>query len=365
MSCDFTRLAVPGVRALQPYQPGKPVEELERELGLSNIVKLASNENPLGLGPRVKAAIAESLGDGSRYPDASGFQLKHALQRRFGIWPEQITLGNGSNDVLELIARTFLQPGDEVVYSRYAFVVYPLLTQACGARAVVTEAKDWGHDLEAMRQAITDATRLVFIANPNNPTGTWLKESALRDFLRQVPEQVLVVLDEAYTEYVDDAAFPDGLALQAEFPNLIVTRTFSKAYGLAALRVGYALASAQITDLLNRVRQPFNVNALAQAAACAALDDSDYLAETVTLNRSGMEQLTQGLSRLGIGYIPSVANFVTADMGRPAAPVYEAMLRQGVIVRPLANYGMPDHLRISIGLEAENQRCLDLLQKVL
>ncbi len=365
MACDFIRLAVPGVRALQPYQPGKPVEELERELGIDNIVKLASNENPLGPGEAVKTAISQALPECSRYPDASGFGLKDALQQRYGVAPDQITLGNGSNDVLELIARTFLQPDDEVIYSQYAFVVYPLLTQACGARAVVTEACEWGHDLAAMQAAISDATRLIFIANPNNPTGTWLTQEVLREFLQQVPAHILVVLDEAYTEYVAESEFPDGLALQAEYPNLIVTRTFSKAFGLAALRVGYAVASTQVTDLLNRVRQPFNVGTLAQSAAIAALNDAAYLQQTVALNHAGMAQLEQGLRQLGLNYIPSVANFITVDMGQPAAPVYDAMLKQGVIVRPLANYAMPNHLRISIGLEQENQRCLDVLQKVL
>lgn len=365
MSCDLMALATRGVQGLHPYEAGKPVDELERELGISDIVKLASNENPLGPSPKAIAAMQDVLADTTRYPDSNGFRLKQALRQYYGLEPEQLTLGNGSNDVLELIARAFLNPNDEVVFSEYAFAVYPIVTQACGARAVVAPAYEFGHSLQAMAEAITDRTRLLFIANPNNPTGTVLMRDELVAFLDSVPEQVIVVLDEAYTEYVESEAFPDGLELLPRYRNLIVTRTFSKAWGLAGVRVGFAAACAEITDLLNRVRQPFNVSSLALAAAEAVLQDVEYLQRSVELNRSGMQQLKQGIKQLGLGYIPSCGNFITVDMARPALPVFEALLREGVIVRPLAAYGLPEHLRISIGLPDENERCLRALKQVL
>ncbi len=365
MSCDFLALATPGVQGLHPYEAGKPVEELERELGISNIVKLASNENPLGPSDRAMAAVQTALAESARYPDSNGFGLKRALQRYYGLTADQLTLGNGSNDVLELIARAFLNPGDEVVFSEYAFAVYPIVTQACSATAVVTPARDYGHNLQAMAEAITERTRLLFIANPNNPTGTALMRDELVAFLDAVPERVIVVLDEAYTEYVQLADFPDGLELLPHYPNLIVTRTFSKAWGLAGLRVGFAAATPAITDLLNRVRQPFNVSHLALAAAEAVLADSDYLQRSVELNRAGMLQLEEGLKLQGLGFIPSCGNFITVDVARPAQPVFEALLREGVIVRPLGPYRMPQHLRISIGLPEENDRFLRALRQVL
>lgn len=365
MACDFLKLAVAGVQSLQPYQPGKPIEELERELGISNSIKLASNENPLGPSPKALAAIEQSLKELARYPDSNGHLLKQALYQRFALKPEQITLGNGSNDLLEMIARCFLQPGTEAVFSEYSFIVYPLVTQACGAQGVIAPAREFGHNLQAMAEAVTDKTRLVFIANPNNPTGTYVSSRELCAFLDHLPQQVLVVLDEAYTEYVTREDFPNGLDLLARYPNLIVTRTFSKAYGLAALRVGYAVAHPEITDLLNRVRQPFNVNTPALAAAAAMLEDSEYLEKSLALNTRGLDQLTQGLRALGLGYIPSVANFITLDLARDALPVYQALLKEGVIVRPLGVYAMPHHLRISVGTDAENTRFLRALKKVL
>ncbi|MGB0466394.1 MAG: histidinol-phosphate transaminase [Pontibacterium sp.] len=365
MTCDFTEQATPGVQALQPYLPGKPVDELERELGIQNIVKLASNENPSGPGERVLTAISKATADLSRYPDSNGFELKQALVTRYGLSESQITLGNGSNDVLDLVGRVFIQPGDEVIYAQYAFLVYALVAQSMGAKSVVTPAKDWGHDLDAMAEAITDRTKIIFIANPNNPTGTWVTDVQLRAFLKKVPEHVVVVLDEAYTEYTESPDFPNGLQLLSDFDNLIVTRTFSKAYGLAALRVGFAAASDTMTDLLNRVRQPFNVNSLGLVAATQAIADIDYLNQSVALNRQGMAQLEQGLAALKLKWIPSAGNFLTVDMQTPAGPIYQALLHEGVIVRPVANYGMPNHLRISVGLVEENQRCLDALKKVL
>ncbi|OPX56090.1 histidinol-phosphate aminotransferase [Oceanospirillum multiglobuliferum] len=365
MACDFIELANKGVQGLQPYQPGKPVEELERELGISNIVKLASNENPLGPSPKALAAIEKVLPELTRYPDGAGFRLRSAIAEQLGVAANQVTLGNGSNDVLELIARAYLTGHSASLYSQHAFAVYPIVTQAIGAQHIVVPAKNWGHDLEAMAAAITEKTRVIFIANPNNPTGTWLTETEVRAFLDQVPERIIVVLDEAYTEYVSEAEFPNGITLLNDYPNLVVTRTFSKAYGLAGLRVGYSVSNPQVADILNRIRQPFNVNMMAQEAAIAALADTDYLRKGVELNQQGMAYLESEFKRLGLSYIPSVGNFVCVDVGRPAGPVDQALLHEGVIVRPVGAYQMPNHLRISIGTMAENQRFIEALEKVL
>lgn len=365
MSCDYIALATTGVQGLTPYVPGKPVEELERELGISNIIKLASNENPLGPSPKVLHALDQVKADLTRYPDGNGFILKQALSARLGIKAEAITLGNGSNDVLDLIARAYLSPGTEAVFSQYAFAVYPISTQACGAKAVVTPAKDWGHDLDAMASAITAQTKVVFIANPNNPTGTSFGKDEWEKFISRVPENVLVVLDEAYIEYVEDDHVLNGVDYLDQYPNLIVTRTFSKAYGLAALRVGYGLSHPQVANVLNRVRQPFNVDSFALAAAKAVLDDDDYLQRSRDVNRQGMQQFEEGFKRLGLEFIPSAGNFITVHFQQEGAAIYQKLLPEGVIVRPVANYGMVNSLRISIGLPDENQRCLDALSKVL
>ena len=364
---DFLALAQPGVQQLSPYVPGKPVDELARELDLdpASIVKLASNENPLGPSPKALEAIRSELAELTRYPDGNGFELKSRLAARCGVQINQVTLGNGSNDILDLVARAYLAPGLNAVFSQYAFAVYPISTQAVGAQGKVVPAKDYGHDLEAMLAAIDANTRVVFIANPNNPTGTWFGPDALERFLARVPSNVLVVLDEAYIEFAEGDELPDGLKYLARYDNLLVSRTFSKAYGLAALRVGYALSSAQIADVLNRVRQPFNVNSLALAAACAALDDADYLAQSRQLNDAGMAQLEAGLRELGLSWIPSKGNFIAVDFGRDTAAINQALLRAGVIVRPVAGYGMPNFLRVSIGLPAENARFLEALAKVL
>ena len=365
MSCDFISLATLGVQNLNPYLPGKPPEELERELGLTDVVKLASNENPMGPSANVLSAIKEHLSGLSLYPDSGGYRLKQALSNQFGFDPEQITLGNGSNDVLELIGRGYLNPNDEVIYSEFSFVVYSLVTQATGAKAVVTASKEWGHDLDAMAAAITERTRIIFIANPNNPTGTWLTRKELTAFLDKVPEHVLVVLDEAYTEYVEQPEFPNGLTLLANYSNLIVTRTFSKAYGLAGLRIGFSVSNPDVANVLSRVRQPFNVNNLALAAAEAALVDQDYLAKALENNLKGMALFEAAFAKLGLAYIPSVGNFITVDLGQDAQSIYQAMLEEGVIVRPVANYGMPNHIRISIGLPEENERCINVLARVM
>jgi len=367
MSCDFLAQAQPGVQKLSPYVPGKPVDELARELNLdpAGIVKLASNENPLGPSPKALAAIQAELSELTRYPDGNGFVLKQRLAQRYSVGVHQVTLGNGSNDILELVARAYLAPGLNAVFSEHAFAVYPIATQAVGAEGRAVAAKNWGHDLDAMADAIDENTRVVFVANPNNPTGTWFDAAALGTFLARVPAHVLVVLDGAYIEYAEGQELPDGLAYLADYPNLLVSRTFSKAYGLAALRVGYAISSPVIADVLNRVRQPFNVNSLALAAACAALDDVDYLAASRRVNDAGMAQLEHGFRQLGLEWIPSRGNFIAVDFARDAAPINQALLREGVIVRPVAGYGMPTFLRVSIGTERENARFLDVLAQVL
>lgn len=366
----FENLALPGVQALHPYQPGKPIEELQREYGVSDVVKLASNENPLGPSPKVQARLREEFADLARYPDGNGFALKQLLAQRHGVGMEQITLGNGSSDPLEFVVRVFVQPDDEVLFSAHAFAMYPIVTQAASAKAVVAPAKHWGHDLEAMAERITERTKVIFIANPNNPTGTWLGSDELDGFIASVPESVIVVVDEAYFDYAIDPAlkaedYPDTSTWLDRYPNLVVTRTFSKAYGLAGLRVGYSLSHPDIANLLNRIRPPFNVNSLALAAAEVALADQDHVARGVALNATEMSRVTQAVTDMRLSFIPSVGNFVCVEVGSDAAGVYDALLHEGVIVRPVANYGMPNHLRVTLGLEAENDRFLTALAKVM
>ena len=367
MTANLLESAIPGVQGLRPYAPGKPLGELEREYGITDAVKLASNENPLGPSESVLDALRAGYDELARYPDGNGFELKDALAKRHDVSPEWITLGNGSNDVLEMV----LSPQLSAVFSAHAFAVYPIVTQAVGARSRVAVAHNgsrgplFGHDLDAMRKRIEADTRVVFIANPNNPTGTWLPAGALRSFLESVPGDVVVVIDEAYFEYVDERDYPDTSRWVDDFPNLLVTRTFSKAYGLASLRIGYGVSQPVLADVLNRVRQPFNVNSFAQLAAQAALDDRDHLVRSIEVNRKGMAQLTEGFNELTLPYIPSVGNFVSVDVGGDPGAVYEALLHRGVIVRPVDNYGMPGYLRISIGLEDENRRCLEALGEVL
>ncbi|QSP94166.1 histidinol-phosphate transaminase [Marinobacter salinisoli] len=367
MTIDYQSLAVRGVQALSPYQPGKPIDELARELGLdpADIVKLASNENPLGPSEKALSAARDSLSELCLYPDGNGFDLKQALSTRLGVDASQITLGNGSNDVLEVITRCFADADAEVIFSQYAFAVYPLVTQAIGARGVSVPAVNWGHDLTAMADAITDRTRLIFVANPNNPTGTVHHAEAIETFLDRVPANVIVVLDEAYCEYLEGAAYPDGIELLKRYPNLIVCRTFSKAWGLAALRVGYSVSSPEIADVLNRVRQPFNVDTVALSAATAVLADEVYLQRSREVNEAGLRQLERAFDRLGLDYIPSVANFIAVDVGGNSEDVFQSLLAQGVIVRPVAGYGMPRHLRVSVGLPEQNERFVAALEQAL
>jgi len=356
--------ALPYVKAISPYQPGKPITELAREMGIpvESIVKLASNENPLGMSPKARAAVEAALASLERYPD--DFDLKKKLADRYGLAQSRIALGNGSNDILELVARSFLAPGASAVFSQYAFAVYPLATLVTGAELISVPARDYGHDLDAMRAAIRPDTKIVWIANPNNPTGTFLPYDQLHAFMKAVPQDVLVVLDEAYNEYIPPAERVDTVAWLAEFPNLVIARPFPKISGMAGLRVGYALTSDEIAGLMNRVRQPFNCNNLALAGACAAIDDDEFLQASFELNQRGMAQIIGGLQRLGLAHIPSQCNFITFAVNDGAA-INQRLLKQGVIVRPLAGYGMPNHLRVTIGTEAENTRFLEALALAL
>jgi len=368
----FLKNAVPGVQLLSPYQPGKPVEELERELGITNAIKLASNENPLG--PSIKAIEAAQtvIGNVNYYPDGAGHKLSLALAKKHGVEQNCITLGNGSNDILELIGRAFLAPCNSAVYSEYSFAVYPLVVQAVGAEARVAKAflpdhseMPYGHDLNAIYEQITSTTRVVFIANPNNPTGTWLVLDELNHFLTRVADDVLVVLDEAYFEYMPADLKPDTQSLLKKYKNLLITRTFSKIYGLAGLRIGYSISHPDIADILNRVRQPFNTNMPAQAAALAAIDDQDHVNNSANLNTIGLKQYEIAFKELGLNYIPSIANFIAVNVKKDAIPVYDALLKEGVIVRPVASYNMPEYLRITVGNEQQNSRVLNALHKVL
>ncbi|UCB56100.1 MAG: histidinol-phosphate transaminase [Thiotrichales bacterium] len=372
MSGLFHDLAAPGVQNLQPYLPGKPVEELERELGISDSIKLASNENPLGASAKALQAIRDCYTDIHYYPDGSAFKLGNRLAQKFDVDPACLTFGNGSNDVLELVARAFLTPQHSAVYSQYAFAVYPIVVQAVGARANVAPAyaphhqsMPLGHDPDALIDSIDDSTRVIFIANPNNPTGTWMEPATIIAMLDRIPANVIAVLDLAYLEYMDDALKPDIKSLLATYQNLVITGTFSKVYALAGLRIGYGLSHPDIADLLNRVRQPFNTNLIAQAAALAALDDHEHLRQSVRLNEEGKAFLQQAFGKLGLGYLPTMGNFISVDMQQDAGPVYDALLHRGVIVRPVANYRMPNYLRMTIGTMEQNRRLVDALTEVL
>ena len=359
-------LAPANVREIAPYVPGKPIAETARELGLreADILKMASNENPLGPSPKALEAIRAAVNELNYYPDGSGFELKAILARKLALKAENLVLGNGSNDVLELVARAFLTSADSAVYSQHAFMVYPLVVQAIGAKHIEVPAREFGSDLDAMAAAVRGDTKIVFLANPNNPTGTFNPWESVRRLIERVPKRVLVVIDEAYGEYLPDELRSPAPQWLARHPNLVVSRTLSKAYGLAGLRIGFGFAHPDVADVMNRVRQPFNVNHLALVAACAALDDTAFLAEGHRVNAAGLEQLKRGFERLGIEYIPSLCNFITFRAG-DAQRVYTAMLKEGVIVRPLAGYGMPEHLRVTVGLPEHNTRFLAALERAL
>ena len=359
------------VREIAPYVGGRPISEVAREFGLdeAKIVKLASNENPLGMPDSAKKAMLKAAEDLARYPDSNGFELKNVLAKKFSVPFEWITLGNGSNDILELTTRAVAHEGDEIVFSKHAFAVYPLATQAVGAKAVeVPATSELGHDLPAMLKAITSKSRLVFVANPNNPTGSFLTAKAIEQFIEQVPAHVVVVVDEAYNEFLTPAQQYNAVDWVRRFSNVIVSRSFSKAYGLAGLRIGYGIAQNNLTDLLNRIRQPFNVNSLAQAAAIAALGDQEFLKKCYDLNQAGYAQLTQAFDQMGLKYIPSSGNFVLVKVGDQAdsgSKVNLELLKAGVIVRPVGNYGLPEWLRISIGLPEENKIFIKALKNIL
>ncbi len=364
---DFSQLANIGVQSLSPYQPGKPIDELAREFNLNptDIIKLASNENPMGPSSKAMAAITGELTNLTRYPDGNGFELKTVLSRKLGVKSNQITLGNGSSDILEFIVKCFVSGGDEVMVSQHAFAIYGLVTQMAGGNCVQIPAKNWGHDLEAMAQAVTPNTKIIFVTNPNNPTGTWNTKIQLENFLAKVPSNIIVLLDEAYFEYVDKADYPSGIDYLEQYPNLVVTRTFSKAYGLASLRVGYGVCGEQLADLMNRVRPPFNVDSLALAAAVACLNDESYVRQSKELNDQGMGQLQAGFDQLNLSWIPSVGNFICFATPGRAQEIFQGLLAKGVIIRPVANYEMPDHLRVSIGTQMENQTFLLALKSLL
>ena len=356
------------IHSIAPYLPGKPISELAREIGLdeSSIIKLASNENPLGTSPLALEAMEKALNEVMRYPDGNGFELKKALSEKYVVNSDQIILGNGSNDVLELAARVFLKPGTSAVFSQHAFAVYPLVTQATGATGIVVPAKNYDHDIDAMLDAITPDTRIVFIANPNNPTGTFLPAPEVLRFLEHISRDVLVILDEAYNEYLPDTSRVDTIKWLDIFPNLLITRTFSKIYGMAGIRIGFGLAHAQLSGLMNRIRQPFNVNSIGLAGALAAINDTEFVKRSYALNQAGMLQITSGLRQLGLTYIPSYGNFLSfkVENGKTAA-VYQYLLQRGIIVRPIGIYEMPEFLRVTVGLASENNKFLQLLESAI
>ena len=349
------------IKNLVPYVPGKPIEELERELGITGSIKLASNENPLGPSPKAVAAIKKAAEGLNRYPDGSGFYLSQALTKKYGVDPGQIILGNGSNELIELVVRTFVQPGDEIISADPSFVVYTMITQAAGGTNVIVQCKDMRHDLEAIAQRITPKTKIVFIANPNNPTGTMNSQAEMDQFLKRVPEQVIVAMDDAYCEYVTHADYPDSLDYLKEGRNVLVLRTFSKIYGLAGLRIGYGITTPEIAGLMNNVRQPFNTNSLGQIGAVAALADRKHVEKSIAMNNEGKQFLYQTFGRLGISFIPTEANFILFETARDGRELYTALLKQGVIIRPMGG----NRLRVTIGLPEENKRFADELEKIL
>jgi histidinol-phosphate aminotransferase len=353
------------VKNLIPYVPGKPVEELEREIGIQDAIKIASNENSLGPSPLAMDAVVKALGKVNRYPDGDAFYLKNKLAGKLRVKPENLIFGNGSNEVIEIVARTFMKPGDEAVMGEFAFIVFPIVTQAVGAEVIVSPMPQLTHNLRDMFHRITSKTKAVFIANPNNPTGTMVKGDEFEWFLERIPEDIIVVVDEAYFDYVDDPNYPNSLDYQRLGKSLITVRTFSKIYGLAGLRVGFGVSSEEIISYMNRVREPFNVNSLAQIAAYAALDDEEHVRRSKELNKEGLEYLERELKKISLPFVPSFTNFILVDLGSNPLPVYNALLREGVIVRPVINYGLKTHIRVTVGLSEENERFIRAIRKVL
>jgi histidinol-phosphate aminotransferase len=358
-------LVPPYIESLQPYVPGKPIEEVEREYGIAGAAKLASNENALGPSPRALAAARQACGRVHLYPDGSAYELRRALTAKLSVEPGEVFVGNGSNELIELLVRTFVLEGEEVLTSQGTFIAYKLAVQAHGRSLVEAPMRERRYDLAAMREMLTRKTKVVFLANPDNPTGTWFGRDELEPFLAAVPKNVIVVLDEAYVEFVTASDFPDGLEVRRRHPNVVTLRTYSKIYGLAGLRLGYGVARKEWVEYLDRVRAPFNVNLVAQAAGVAALSDEEHVRKSRALVEAERPFLSAGLAALGAKVLPSQTNFLLADFGRPGKELFEALLRQGVVVRPLGGYGLPTALRITIGLHAENERCLAALGKVL
>lgn len=361
---NFKELANPNIRNLVPYQPGKPIEEVQRELGLTDIIKLASNENPLGPSPKALKAAQEALLKMQLYPDGGCYELKAALAKFLNVASEQLTIGNGSENIIEVIIKAYLSPQHSAITSQYAFVTIPLLIKASGAKLISVPAVHWGHDIHGMIAAFEPETRIIFVVNPNNPTGTYTNSEDFLRLLNSIPSNVIIVSDEAYLEYIRANDFPDTLKLLKQYPNLIICRTFSKIFGLAGLRVGYSISSPEIADILNRARLPFNVNSIAQAAACAALLDEDHVKQSILVNQNGMLQLEEGLKKLKISYIPSLGNFITIEVGQESQKIYQRLLEQGIIVRPLVPYGMEHHLRVTVGTAEQNERFLMALEKL-
>lgn len=363
---DIRDLVPEHILQITPYQPGKPIEELERELGITGSIKMASNENPLGPSPKAVEAMKDAILRANMYPDGGSFYLKSALSKKYGLPSSQIIVGNGSNEAIEILMRTVLTPSDEVVISEYSFIVYKLIAQAMGVkRNIVPTKDDYSHDLDAMADAITEKTKIVFVDNPNNPTGTMVNQEAFDRFMKRVPERVVVAVDEAYDDYVDAADFPNSLPYLNAGRRIVIFKTFAKIYGLGGVRLGCGLGPVELVDATNRIREPFNVNAIAQAAGVAALSDTEHVQKSKEVNAKGKAYLSKSFEEMGLPYIPTQANFITIDMGRDAAPVYQDLLKLGVIVRPIKGYGLPNHLRVTIGTEEQNTRFIEALKTVL
>lgn len=364
MAFDYSTIANNAIRQLTPYQPGKPIEELERELGITSSIKLASNENPLGASKKALKAAADMLSQAHIYPDGFGYELKEALCKAYSLNMTQLTLGNGSENILELVCKTFLSDQVNAVISQYAFLTIPILIKSYNATLKVAPATNYGHDVDHILNQIDDKTRIVFIVNPNNPTGTYTRKDDFERLIKNIPENILIVVDEAYSEYITADDYPNALNYVNDYPNMIISRTFSKAYGLAGLRVGFSVSSPEIADLLNRARLPFNLNNIAAKAASVALSDQEHIKNTLDVNTKGLKQLETGLQQLNIDYIPSLGNFITLDVGH-AVETYNMLLKEGVIVRPLHAYDMPRHIRVTVGTETDNKRFLESLQNII
>lgn len=366
MSISFLELANESIRHLAPYQPGKPINEVQRELGLTDVIKLASNENPLGPSPKALAAIKQHLNELALYPDATGHELKQALAAQWQLQPQQFTLTAGSEALFVLIGQAFVKSGQDVIISQYGFATFAIATRIFQGNIITVPAKNWGHDLDATLAAITPSTRLIFLANPNNPTAAWHDHQTLVNFLERLPQNIIVVLDEAYAEFMtDEPDYPNSKKLLQQFPNIIITRTFSKLHGLAGLRIGYAVSHPDAADMLNRVKLPFNVTSIAMVAAIAALDDQAHIEATLALNREGLQYYKDELTQMQISFLPPAGNFITIDIKANGVDMYQALLQQGIIVRPLAGYGLPQFLRVSVGTMPENRRFINSLRKLL